>query len=142
MLQYTQELIDFFTIMDIAFPLIILNQYFWFVLQLNKSYQLLTASECVCQFTTPNGSCTAQGGGGITNVAHATNGAIGIALFGGLANAQKGAAADVYYLQEWNVALGIYPIKCAIGIEAIEPSILANGTTLVGGCIIHIQSIS
>lgn len=28
MLQYTQELIDFFTIMDIAFSLIIFNQYF------------------------------------------------------------------------------------------------------------------
>jgi hypothetical protein len=27
MLQYTQELIDFFTIMDIAFPLIIFNHY-------------------------------------------------------------------------------------------------------------------
>ena len=119
MLQYTQELIDFFTIMDIAFPLIIFNQYFWFVLQLNKRYQLLTASECICQFTTPNGSCTAQGRGRIADVTHTKNGAICIALFSGLANAQKCTAVDVYYLQEWNVALGIYPIKCAIGMETI-----------------------
>lgn len=41
--------------------LVIFNQYLRFGLQFNKRYQLLTASECVCQFTTPNGSCTAQG---------------------------------------------------------------------------------
>ena len=82
----------------IVLRLIISNQYLWFVLQLNERNQLLTASERVCQFAATDGSCTAQGGGGIADVAHTKNGTIGIAFFGGLANAQKGAAADVYYL--------------------------------------------
>ena len=89
----------------------------------------------------PNGSCTTQGGGGIADVTHTTNGAIGIALFSGLANAQKGAAVDVYYLQERNVVFCIYPIECAIGIEAIETSVFADSASLVGGMVRIIHNI-
>lgn len=48
MLQYTQDLIDFFTIMDIAFPLIIFYQYYrvlpMFVVQAGPS--LIALGEC------------------------------------------------------------------------------------------------